>query len=703
MSNNLRTRNGLPFNFVNGLRVRGQDIESLIPGIEGIPEAGSKYQYAGNGTNKIFTLPVSPYNKDAIDVHVKQLYVHPNDYELVGDTVTLADAPPALSVGETHNVVIKVSLTTLNGYVNANRVSFEGELLDVVLQKSKPLANYVTLRAYAGASSQVHITDPGVEGLLYYDSTDTVSTDNGGTVIVSANGRRWKRHINGPVNVKWFGAKGDGVTDDTVAIQAALSTAHRVIYFPSVNSGYRVTSTLRVESSKVIKGDGTVPMTAYSTSRSAGSWLYFDHTGVGIRFGNVDASGFYTGSEITGLGSYRNQPAASGVGWVPFNHEFDVDVVNSDLTIDNYHLYNATNGIRLRNGSTGRLNCYNIRGFPLNTGIQIYESYDLCRIENIHFWPFYGISNEGIWNYVLNNGVGIHLLRVDNPLITNIFTIFYRDGVLIDSHPTAGPPNKVKILNADLDRGRNGIRINSTANGHVGQYVNISSQGESPGPSSGSAAGIDGNFGAGLHVQASNCHITMTNVDFREHRSNAIRIEGTSNWVTVAQLKVDHPDTAGIGFPAVEAATNNTLEILGKPLITRTGVGGKYSPTGVILVDEWRAFTPTVSTTIGTIGSITFAAGLYKVVADAVKINVNFTVGVNGTGAGTFVINIPFGSPIGASSGAGREVSVAGKGIILTVRDGSGTIELTNYDNTYPGVDNGNYVGSVEYRINTNV
>lgn len=216
MSNNLRTRNGMPFNFVNGLKVRGQDIESLIPGIEGIPEAGSKYQFAGNGVNKVFTLPVTPYNKDAIEVHVKQLYVHSTDYTLVGDTITLAEAPPAVVVGETYNVEIKVNLTVLNGYVNANRVSYEGENLDTILAKYKPLANYSNLRSYAGAATQIRITDPGIDGFFYYDPTDTTSADNGGTVIVQGStvdgngdivtgtGKRWKRQYNGDVNITWF-------------------------------------------------------------------------------------------------------------------------------------------------------------------------------------------------------------------------------------------------------------------------------------------------------------------------------------------------------------------------------------------------------------------------------------------------------------------------------------------------------------------
>jgi hypothetical protein len=62
-------------------------------------------------------------------------------------------------------------------------------------------------------------------GLFRYDAGDTTTADNGGTVIVDAAGLRWKRQYAGPLNAKWFGARGDNSTNDTTALQNALNAA----------------------------------------------------------------------------------------------------------------------------------------------------------------------------------------------------------------------------------------------------------------------------------------------------------------------------------------------------------------------------------------------------------------------------------------------------------------------------------------------
>ena len=69
----------------------------------------------------------------------------------------------------------------------------------------------------------------GGGGLFYWDAAST-EADNGGTIIqaTAITTGRWKRVLSGAVNVKWFGAKGDGVDDDAPYIRTAQEEASKI-------------------------------------------------------------------------------------------------------------------------------------------------------------------------------------------------------------------------------------------------------------------------------------------------------------------------------------------------------------------------------------------------------------------------------------------------------------------------------------------
>lgn len=79
-------------------------------------------------------------------------------------------------------------------------------------------------------------------------------------------------HIEDSVNAKQHGVKGDGVTDDTSAINSLLSSSHKRIYFPS--GTYVFSGTIVVPSGKTIFGDGnnTIFKLGYPYSLTQYTW-----------------------------------------------------------------------------------------------------------------------------------------------------------------------------------------------------------------------------------------------------------------------------------------------------------------------------------------------------------------------------------------------------------------------------------------------
>jgi hypothetical protein len=108
-------------------------------------------------------------------------------------------------------------------------------------------------------------------GAFRYDSTDTTTADNGGTVIVDAAGRRWKRQYDGAVNVTWWGADPTGAVNCVTAFAAALTAvtaSKEAVYAPA--GTYLLSSQITVPSGVEFFGDGIYSTILTSNSATNG-------------------------------------------------------------------------------------------------------------------------------------------------------------------------------------------------------------------------------------------------------------------------------------------------------------------------------------------------------------------------------------------------------------------------------------------------
>lgn len=128
--------------------------------------------------------------------------------------------------------------------------------------RRQPVASIAALKALtpsAGDAVNVlgyYAPGDGGGGQFYYDVAAS-DADNGGTILApTAGGGRWKRVWHDTLSVKMFGAKGDGVADDTTAFTAALVAASASGVTVRVPAGNYAVSSIDVAANINVIGDG---------------------------------------------------------------------------------------------------------------------------------------------------------------------------------------------------------------------------------------------------------------------------------------------------------------------------------------------------------------------------------------------------------------------------------------------------------------
>ena len=216
-----------------------------------------------------------------------------------------------------------------------------------------------------------------------------------------------------------FGAKVDGTTDDTAAIQKALDAAGKqggVVKLPT--GKYLVAGSLRIPRGVALAGSNKAP-------------LYIEPllgTVILATGGREKEDGpalFELGDSATVQGLTVYYPEQKTDAIHPYAWTFHLQ--GGDNTVENVTLINSYNGIRIGPEPNVRHRIRSVSGCVLRRGIWLDNCSDIGRIENVqwhcHWWssPKVGGDWDKVFKYMWKNCEGFILARTDWEYVTNTF------------------------------------------------------------------------------------------------------------------------------------------------------------------------------------------------------------------------------------------------------------------------------------------
>ena len=241
-----------------------------------------------------------------------------------------------------------------------------------------------------------------------------------------------------------FLARGDGTTDDTAAFQKALDAAAAAgggaVFAPA--GKYLIATHLRVPPNCTLMGIGRAPQ-SYDPKEPRTTLLAVEGAGredgapfLALAGPNATLEGvtvFYPGQKIAA------EPVA---------YPWTVRGSGDNVSVINVLLVNPYRALDLATAAAGRHYVRGLYGQPLREGVAVDQCYDIGRIKEVHFWPFW-TQDKRIVDYTTNHATGFTFRRTDWEVVEDIFVWGYQTGVRFAASKHGAMNGQMSNVNLD--------------------------------------------------------------------------------------------------------------------------------------------------------------------------------------------------------------------------------------------------------------
>jgi hypothetical protein len=256
-------------------------------------------------------------------------------------------------------------------------------------------------------------------------------------------------NISSIVNVLDFGAKGDGKADETSAFQKALNLMSvaqgGVVLVP--RGLYRFNGNIVIPPTVTLEGVYTV-VPSHAGIRDKGEItptvgsVLMPYAGKG----DANATAFITMQEdsvLRGFVIYYPEQVTAGI---PVPYPFTISMSGNNPAVTDIELLNPYQGIQAI--SAHRHYIARVQGQPLLMGIYVDATYDIGRIEDVHWNPWFSMETA-LFTWQQQNGRAFVFARTDWEYVLNTFAFGYNIGYHFVSSPTGSCNGNFLGIGAD--------------------------------------------------------------------------------------------------------------------------------------------------------------------------------------------------------------------------------------------------------------